>query len=240
MTDNTLVEIATANEEKYIREILDSSWQGVKRLFVLAYNNAEGDNKVSIDSFRKYFLSSVKTENYNIEIDVTQLKIFKNAVKNKTGTILRISLQMFNTNNLPHGSLLTTRQKTKVRNAYNNNTSTDLKLSKAQISKIIQSGGFLGRLLGPLLKTGLPLIKNVIKPVAKSVLIPLGWTAAASVADAGIHKKVLGPGNTTLLISNEEMNDIMKFIQALEYSDILLKGLTKTIRNETKNKKEDF
>ena len=83
--------------------------------------------------------------------------------------------------------------------------STDLKLSKAQISKIIQSGGFLGRLLGPLLKTGLPLIKNVIKPWAKSVLIPLGFTAAASAADAGIHKKVLGSGNTTLIISNEEL-----------------------------------
>ena len=70
--------------------------------------------------------------------------------------------------------------------------STDLKLSKAQISKIIPSGGFLGRLPGPLLKTGLPLIKNVIKPLAKSVLIPLGWTAAASEADAGMHKKNLG------------------------------------------------
>ena len=67
--------------------------------------------------------------------------------------------------------------------------STDLKLSKAQICKTIQSGGFLGRLLGPLLKTGLPLIKNVIKPLAKSVLIPLGLTAAASAADAGIQKR---------------------------------------------------
>ena len=81
---------------------------------------------------------------------------------------------MFNGNDLPHELLLTTRQKTKLRNAFNNNMSTDLKLSKAQISKIIQSGGFLGRLLGSLLKTGLPLIKNVIKPLAKSVLIPLG------------------------------------------------------------------
>ena len=96
---------------------------------------------------------------------------------------------MFNGNDLTHELLLTTRQKTKLRNAFNNNMSTDLKLSTAQISKIIQSGGFLGRLLGPLLKTGLPLIKNVIKPLAKSVLIPLGLTAAASAADAGIHKK---------------------------------------------------
>ena len=85
--------------------------------------------------------------------------------------------------------LLTTRQTTKLRNAIENNMATDIKLSKAQISKIIQSGGFLGKLLGPLLKTGLPLIKNVIKPLAKSVLIPLGLTAATSAADEGIQTK---------------------------------------------------
>ena len=74
---------------------------------------------------------------------------------------------MFNENNLLHELLLTTIQKTKIRNAFNNNSSTDIKLSKAQINKIIQSGSFLGKLLGPLLKTGLPLIKSVIKPLAK-------------------------------------------------------------------------
>ena len=85
--------------------------------------------------------------------------------------------------------------------------------------KIIQSGGFLGRLLGPLLKTGLPLIKNVIQLLAKSVLIPLGLTAAAPIADAGIHRKVLRSGhNTTLIISNDEMEDIIKIVQALEDS----------------------
>ena len=147
---------------------------------------------------------------------------------------------MFNGNNLPHELLLTTIQKTKVRNAFNNSMSTDLKLSKAQINKIIQSGGFLSRLLGPLLKTGLPLIKNVIKPLAKSVLIPLGLTATASAADAGIHKKILGSGNTTLIISNEEMNDIIKIVQALEDSNTLLKGVTKTIENETKEQKGGF
>ena len=176
----------------------------------------------------------VEYNKVNVKLSDTQLKQFKKAVKNKTGTTLRISLKMFNENNLPHELLLTTRQKTKARNAFNNNTSTDLKLSKAQISKIIQSGGFLGRLLVPLLKTGLPLLKNVIKPLAKSVLIILGLTAAASAADAGIHKKILGSGNITLIISNEEMNDIMKIIQALEDSNILFKGLTKTIKNETK------
>ena len=96
---------------------------------------------------------------------------------------------MFSANNLSCELLLTTRQTTKLRNAIENNMLTDIKLSKAQIAKIIQSGGFLGKLLGPLLKTGLPLIKNVIKPLAKSVLIPLGLTAAASAADAGIQKK---------------------------------------------------
>ena len=137
---------------------------------------------------------------------------------------------MFDGNDLPHELLLTTRQKTKIRNAFNNNTSTDIKFSKAQINKIIQSGGFLGKLLCPSLKTGLPLIKNVIKPLAKSVLILLGLTAAASAADAEIHKKILGYGTTTLIISNEEMNDITKIVQALEDSNILLKGVTYVIR----------
>ena len=176
----------------------------------------------------------------NVKLSDSQRKKLKDAVKNNTGTTLRISLKMFNGNDLPHELLLTTRQKPKTRNAFNNNMSTDLKLSKAQINKIIQSGGFLSKLLGPLLKTGLPLIKNVIKPLAKSVSIPLGLTAAASAADAGIHKKILGSGNTTLIISNEEMNDIIKIVQALEDSNILLKGVTKTIENETKEQKGGF
>ena len=182
----------------------------------------------------------VEYNKVNVKLSDNQLKKLKNAVKNKTGATWRISLKMFNRNNLTHELLLTARQKTKIRNTFNNNTSTDLKLSKAQISKIIQSGRFLGRLIGPLLKTGLPLIKHVIKPLTKSALIPLGLTAAASAAYAGIHKKILESGNTTLIISNEEMNDITKIIQALEDSNILLKGVTKTIKNEKKNKKEDF
>ena len=156
----------------------------------------------------------------NIRLSGSQLKKLKDAVSNNTGTTLRISLKMFNGKNLPHELLLTTRQKTKIRNAFNNNTFTDIKFSKAQINEIIQSGGFLGRLLGPLLKTGLPLIKNVIKPLAKSVLIPLGLTAAAAAAaEAGILKKILGSANTTLIISNEEMNDIIKIVQALKDSN---------------------
>ena len=94
-----------------------------------------------------------------------------------------------NETNFLHKLLLTNRQVANLRKAFTNHLSTDIKLSKTQLSMMIQSGGFLGRLLGPLLKTGLPLISNVIKPLAKSVLIPLGLTAAASAADAGIHKK---------------------------------------------------
>ena len=176
----------------------------------------------------------------NVKLSDSQIKKLKDAVKDNTGTTLRISLKMFNGNDLPHELLLTTRQKTKLRNAFNNNTSADLKLSKTQIVKIIQSGEFLSKLLGPLLKPGLPLIKNVIKTLAESVLIPLGLTAAASAANAGIYKKILESGTTTLWISNEEMNDIMKIIQALEDSNILLKGVTKTIENETKEQKGGF
>ena len=137
---------------------------------------------------------------------------------------------MFDGNDLPHELLLTTRLKTKLRNTFNNNMSADIKLSKAQISKIIQSGGFLGSLLsklvGPLMKVAVPLAKNV--------LAPLGITAAASALDAGIQEKIHGSGTATWIISNKEMNDIMKIAQALEDSNILLKGVAKTIRNETK------
>ena len=104
-----------------------------------------------------------------------------------------------------------------------------------------QSGGFLGKLLGPLLKTGLPLIKNVITPLAKSVLIPLGLTAAAaSAADAGIHKKILGSGNTTLIISNEDMEDLIKIVKSLEDSGLLLKRVTETVQNEVKEQRGGF
>ena len=91
--------------------------------------------------------------------------------------------------NFPRELLLTNRQVSNLRKAFANKSSTDIMISKTQLPKMIQSGGFLGKLLGPLLKTGLSLIKNVIKPLAKSVLIPLGLTAAASAEDAEIHKK---------------------------------------------------
>ena len=115
---------------------------------------------------------------------------------------------------------------------------------------MIQSGGFLGRLLGPLLKTGLPLIRNVIKPLAWSV-IPLGLTVAASAADAGIHNKILGSGNcrsssashnnnTILIISNNEIEDIIKTVKSLEDFCLLLEGVTEIVQNKVKERKGRF
>ena len=107
-------------------------------------------------------------------------------------------------------------QVSKLCKTFANGSPANIKLSKTQLHQIGQSRRFLGRLLRPILKTGLPLIGNVHKPLAKSVLIPLGLTAAASATDAATHKKMFGSGNTTLIISNEEMNDIMKIIKSLE------------------------
>ena len=166
----------------------------------------------------------------NVKLSDTQLK------KLKAGTILRKSLKMFDGNDLPHELLLTTRQKTKLRNAFNNNMSTDLRLSRAQIPKIIQYGGFLGslssKLAGPLMKVAVFLGKNV--------LAPLEITAAASASDTGIQKKIHGSGTTTLIISNKEINDIMKIVQALEDFNILVKGVTETIKNKTKKQEGWF
>ena len=98
--------------------------------------------------------------------------------------------------------------------------------------KIGQSRGFLGRFLGPLLKTGLPLIRNVLEPLTKSVLVPLGLTASTSATDTAVYRRMLGSGTTILIISNEVMNDVMKIIESLEKSGLLIKGLNETIKNE--------
>ena len=142
---------------------------------------------------------------------------------------------------------MTTRQKTTLRNAFNNNMPTDLKLSKAQISKTIQSGEFLGSLLsklvGPLIKVAIPLAKNILAPLGikkNQNSKKFKNSGIQEFKNAGIQKKIHGSGTTTLIISNEEMNDITKIFQALEDSNILLKGVTKTIKNETKEQKGGF
>ena len=161
----------------------------------------------------------------------------KSTIKNKTEVNLRLSSNMIGNSddkiNFSHELLLTNRQVANLRKAFANNYSTDIKSSKTQLSKMIQSGGFLGRLLGPLLKTGQLLMKNIIKPLAKRVSIPLGLTAAAA-ADARIHEKILGSGTATLIISNDEMEDIIKIVKSLEDSGLLLKGVSETIQNEAK------
>ena len=165
----------------------------------------------------------------NVKLSNLQLNTLKSAIKNESEVVLRLSSNMIDDDeaNFPHELLLTNAQVSNLRKAFANYFSTHIKLSKTQLSKMIQSGGFLGRLLGPLLKPGLLLIKNVIKPLAKSFLIPLGLTAAAA-ADAGIHEKILGSGrpsssasyNTTLIISNDEMKESIKIVKSLEDSGL--------------------
>ena len=173
----------------------------------------------------------VEYNKINAKLSNLEVSKLKTAVKDNEGATLRTRAKMFNSDNLPHELLLTTRKTTKLRNTIENNMSADIKLSKAQIKKIIMSGdalrSILGKLAGPLLKTATPL--------ATKVLPVLGLSAAMSGIDGAIKKKIHGSGTTTLVISNEEVNDIMKIIQALEDSDILLKGIGKTIKNDIKN-----
>ena len=188
----------------------------------------------------------------NIKLSNSQLNKLKSGIKNGTEVTLKISSNVVgdsnDENNFRHKWLLTNTPVSKLCKAFTNNSSANIKLSKTQLHRIGQSGGFLVRLLGPLLKIGLPLIGNVLKPLAKTVLIPLGLTVAASVIDAAIHKKMFGSGmrpldlalRTTLIISNEEMNDIMKIIKSLEESGLLIKGVSETVKNEAKEQKGGF
>ena len=129
----------------------------------------------------------------NVKLSNSQVDKLKSAIKNETEIILRLKSNMignsYDETNFPHKLLLTDRQVANLQKAVATNLSANIELSKTQPSKTIQTSGFLGRLLGPLLKTGLPLMENVLQPLAKSVLITLGLTPAASTIDAGVHKK---------------------------------------------------
>ena len=129
----------------------------------------------------------VEYNKINCKLTNTQLNKFKKAFKSNEGATLRLGIKNFNKNELPHELLLTARQNTKLRNAINNNLATDIKLSKAQIKKLMQSGGFLGKLLSKLAD---PLIK-VALPLAKTVLAPLGLTAAMSTIDGSMQKRYM-------------------------------------------------
>ena len=146
----------------------------------------------------------------NVKLSNSQLNKLKSAIKNETDVILSLSSNMIGNSddetNFPHKSFLTNRQVANLRKAFANHTSTDIKLSKAQLTKI-QKGELL-KFLAPLLKSGLPLLKSVIKPLGM-----LSLTAAASATDSAKNKKILGSGTTTLIISNDEMNDILKIVK---------------------------
>ena len=163
----------------------------------------------------------VKCSKVDCKLTNIQLNKLKKAVKSNEGATLRLCIRNFDKDKTPHELLLTTRQNTKLRNALNNNSAADIKLNKTQIKKIIQSGGFLGKLLsklaGPLMKVAMPLAKNVLDP--------LGLTAAMSASDGSIQKKIHGSG-VKLIVEQEDMKDIMKIIKALENSGILLKGVS--------------
>ena len=177
----------------------------------------------------------VEYSKINCKLTNVQLNKLKKAVKSNEGATLRLGIKNLNKDELPHKLLLTTRQNTKLRNAINDNLVTDIKLSIAQIKKLIQSGGFLSKLLSKLAGT----LMKVAMPLAKNVLAPLGLTAAMSAIDGSIQKKIHGSG-VKLIIEQEGMNDIMKVTEALENSGILLKGVSKTIENETKEQRGGF
>ena len=176
----------------------------------------------------------------NVKLSNSQLSKLKSSIKNETDVVLRISSNMVgNSNdntNFPHELLLKNRQVANIRKGFAKNTSTDIKLSKTQLSKMIQSGGFLGNLLG---KLAGPLMK-VAMPLAKNILAPLGLPAAMSAIDVSIKKKMLGSGATTLIISNDEMDDILKIVKSLEDSNVLLKGVSETIQHEAKEQRAGF
>ena len=159
----------------------------------------------------------VEYTNINCKLTNVQLNKLKKAVTSNEAATLRLGIKNFNKDELPHELLSTTRQITKLRNAINKNLATDIKLSKAQIKKLIQSGGFLCKL-------------------SSKLAGPLALTAAMSAIDGSIQKKIHGSG-VKLIIEQEDMNDIIKIIEALENSG---KGLTKTIENETKEQREGF
>ena len=180
----------------------------------------------------------------NVKLSSSQLTKLNSVIKDGTKVALNLSSNVAgdsaDENNFPHKLLLTNTQVSQNRKAFGNGSSVNIKLSRTQLYKIVQSGGFSGRLLGPLLITGLPLIRKALTPSAKSILISLGLTAAASETDAATHKKMFGSGFTTLIISIEQMNNIMKIVKSLEESGLLIKGVNEKIKNEAEEQKGGF
>ena len=185
----------------------------------------------------------------DLKLSNSHLNKLNSGIKNKTEVALKLSSNIINDSSNDdnfhkfrnsHKLLLTNTQVSKLCKAFTNNSSANKKLSKARLHKIVRWGGLLARLLGLLLKIGLSLIGDVLKPLPKNVLIPLGSRAAASATDAAIHEKMFGSGATTLIISIEEMNHIMKIVKSLEESGLLIKGVNETFKNELKEQIDIF
>ena len=178
----------------------------------------------------------VQYNKIDLHLTPLQLKKIADAVKNNNGPTIRLSNENFNKNQLIHELYLTEQQLNKLRKKIENKASTDIKLSKVQIKKIIKEGGNLGRLL-------MNFLPKSIKPaisIGKNILASLGLSAAVSATDAAIQKKIYGAGSKTLIISKNDLNDLIKIATALEEHDILLKGTTKTIKNNTKKQEGAF
>ena len=176
----------------------------------------------------------------NVKLSNSQLNKLKSSIKNENDIVLRIYSNMVgNSNdntNFPHELLLTNRQVANIRKAFANHSSIDIKLSKTQLSKMIKLGGLLGNLLGKLAGR----LMKVAMPLAKNVLAPLELSTAMSAIDGSIKKKMLGSGARTLIISNDEMDDILKIVKSLENSCVLLKGVSGTIQHEAKEQRGGF
>ena len=158
------------------------------------------------------------------------MKKLKEAVKSNNGTTLRIGNKNFNKADLLHELFFTQTQINKLREKVENNMSTDIKLSKTQINKLIKEGGALGSILARFIK----LIKPAVS-LGKNILAPLGLSAAMSATDTAIQKKKNhGYGTKTVKFSNKDLDDMTKIVKALEDSDVLMKGITETLKNDIK------
>ena len=192
----------------------------------------------------QYQHKMIQYNTLNVKLSNSQLNKLKAVIKYGTKLTLEISSNVVgdsnDANNFPHKRLLTNTQVLRLCKTLANNSSPNIKLSKTRLHQVGQSRGSLGRLLGLLLITGLPLIGNVLEPLVKRVLMPLRLTVAASATEAANHKKMFESGVATLITLNEEINDIMKIVESLEEPGFLRKGVSQATKNEAKEHKRGF
>ena len=180
----------------------------------------------------------------NVKLSNLQLDKLRPEIKNGTNATLNLSSYLIgdsnDEDNFPYKLLLNDAQISRIRKDFANGLSSTIIFSKTQLSKMVQLGGRLGRPLAPLLKTGLPLIGNALKSLAKSVLVLLGLTAPAAATDATIQKKMFESAMPILITWNEEMDEIMKMIKSLKESGLLIKEVSEKVKNEAKEQKGEF